>query len=323
MNMRKPGALSRRELVATSLVAGAMPALATAAERRERWAFAYFKNRDESRPGLRLAVSADGLTFEAVRGGEVIMVPGVGENRLLRDPCIVKDPKHPGFHMVWTTAWEGVTVGYARSPDLLDWGPQRALPVMADVPGTRNVWAPELIVDDTTNEFVVFWSSTVRGRFSDAAGTSEDGYNHRIFCTRTHDFGSFTPAQLLFDPGFSVIDATFHRSGGKLRLIFKDERLQPEHKWLQWCEARTPLGPFGPLSEPFTRSWVEGPTAFQRGGQTVVLFDSYRDNRFEAASTRDFRTWRDISAQVRLPAGASHGTVFPIDERVYQALRRA
>jgi hypothetical protein len=313
----------RRQLLGAALAASLLPCQPAAAARAERWAFGYFKNHDPDHPGLRLAVSADGLAFEPVRGGEPLMAPTVGENRLLRDPHILKDPKSPWFHMVWTTAWEGVTLGYARSRDLLNWEAQVAIPVMADVPDTRNVWAPETVFDTQSGEFVIFWSSTVRGRFSDAAGTSEDGYNHRIFCTRTRDFQNFTPAQLLFDPGYSVIDATFHRSGGKLRLIFKDERVKPERKWLQWCEAETPLGPFGPISQPFTRSWVEGPTAFQRGSETLVLFDSYRDNRFEAAATRDFKTWRDASAQVRLPAGASHGSVFPIDEGLYEALRRA
>lgn len=313
----------RRQLIGAALATGLLPRSATAAAGPARWAFCYFKSHDQLHQGLRLAISADGLAFDAVRGGEPIMVPSVGENRLLRDPHILKDPKEPWFHMVWTTAWEGVTVGYARSLDLLNWEAQVAIPVMADVPGTRNVWAPEIVFDAHRNEFVIFWSSTVRDRFSDATGTSEDGYNHRIFCTRTRDFRSYTPAQVLFDPGYSVIDATFHHSGGKLRLIFKDERLKPEHKWLQWCEAETPLGPFGPVSQPFTRSWVEGPAAFQRGSETIVLFDSYRDNRFEAAATRDFKTWRDASAQVRVPAGASHGSVFPIDDRLYEALRRA
>lgn len=320
--MSKPIHPERRQLLGAALAMGLLPRAFAAGERAEHWAFGYFKNRDEGQ-GLRLAVSADGLAFDPVRQGERVLVPSVGEHRLLRDPCIVKDPKGPWFHMVWTTAWESVTLGYARSLDLLNWEAQVAVPVMADLPGTRNVWAPELIYDPGRREFVIFWSSTVRGRFSDAAGTSEDDYNHRIFCTRTRDFQHFTPAQVLFDPGYSVIDATFHRSGGKLRLIFKDERLKPEHKWLQWCEAQTPLGPFGPVSEPFTRSWVEGPAALQRGDETIVLFDSYRDNRFEAAATRDFKTWRDLSAQLRLPEGASHGCVFPIDRPLYEALRRA
>lgn len=313
----------RRQLLGAALATSLLPRLALAAAGPERWAFCYFKSHDQHHPGLRLAVSADGLAFEAVRGGAPLMAPTVGENRLLRDPHILKDPKAPWFHMVWTTAWEGVTVGYARSRDLLHWEGQVAIPVMADVPGTRNVWAPEIEFDAQRGEFVIFWSSTVRGRFSDAAGTSEDGYNHRIFCTRTRDFQRFTPAQVLFDPGYSVIDASFHRSGGKLRMFFKDERLKPERKCLQWCEAETPLGPFGPISEPFTRAWVEGPAPYQRGDETVVLFDSYRDNRFEAAATRDFKTWRDASAQVRVPAGASHGSVFSIDDGLYEALRRA
>jgi len=43
----------------------------------------------------------------------------------------------------------------------------------------------------------------------DAGGTSEDQLNHRLYFTTTKDFVNLAPTKLLYDPGFSVIDATF------------------------------------------------------------------------------------------------------------------
>jgi beta-galactosidase len=64
-----------------------------------------------------------------------------------RDPCVVQAPDGT-FHMVWTTAWNGKTIGYASSKNLTNWSEQRAIPVMASEPGVKNCWAPEVAYDD-------------------------------------------------------------------------------------------------------------------------------------------------------------------------------
>jgi hypothetical protein len=136
----------------------------------------------------------------------------------MRDPCVVRGPDGT-FHMVWTSGWNEPTIGYASSRDLRTWTGQKAIPVMAHEPTVLNSWAPEVVYDAARGEFVIFWASTIPGRFPQTAGSSEEKYNHRIYGTTTKDFVTFTPTALFYDPGFSVIDATFLDTGAGRRLI--------------------------------------------------------------------------------------------------------
>jgi hypothetical protein len=293
------------------------------------YVFTYFRSDDDGRGGLRLALSRDGRRFGNVRGGEPLFAPKVGEKKLMRDPSIAQDPRSGLFHLVWTTDWFGKTIGHASSPDLVDWSPQQAIPVMEAFPKARNSWAPELIFDPAAEHWVILWSSSVDGAFPDDPGIpgmqvvrTPLQMNNRIYATTTTDFRSFSPTRLLFNPGFSVIDATFLRSGDKLYIFFKDERDNPTRKHIQWCEAASPLGPFGPLSEPITAAWAEGPSAVQMGDDIVVFFDRYLDKRYGAVATRDMVSWRNISAEISMPSGSSHGTIAPIDAAVFNRLAK-
>lgn len=281
--------------------------------------FAYFTTGKGEADGLKLAASDDGFTFRALAGGRSLLVPQVGETKLLRDPFLFRDGAT--FHLLWTTAWEGVTIGHATSSDLIHWSPQRALPVMATITGTRNCWAPEAIYDPAARHWMLFWSSTVTGRFSDTAGSSESGYNHRLWSITTTDFATFTPPQPLYDPGFSLIDGSFARApDGSLHLIVKDETLDPPRKWLRSAPAQSPAGPFGPLSPPFSPSWVEGPMTAQVGDALICYYDVYKEGRWGAAMTRDMVTWRDVSPRLTMPPGARHGSLLRVPRRIIAAL---
>ncbi|WP_121115681.1 glycoside hydrolase family 43 protein [Croceibacterium ferulae] len=273
--------------------------------------FSYFTSGRGEADGLRLAISTDGLTYRAVRNGAVLLAPEVGERRLMRDPFLLRGPNAGDpWHLLWTTAWEGVTLGHATSHDLINWSPQRAIPVMAGVPGAMNVWAPEMIWDARAGHFMLFWSSTVTGRFPETAGTSEDAWNHRLYYATTRDFRDVSPPQLLFDPGFSVIDGTFHDHPTLgLHLIVKDETLVPEKKHLRIASAASPTGPFGELSAPFSPDWVEGPATVQIGEWTYVVYDRYREGSWGAARSRDLVRWEDASAAISMPPEARHGTI--------------
>lgn len=277
--------------------------------------FAYFRADDEEdqSSGLRLAVSCDGTRFESVAGGRSLLQPQVGEQKILRDPCLFRGPA-PGapFHLVWTTGWRGTTLGHATSLDLMTWSPQQAVPVMADFPGTMNVWAPEGIWHPGLKSFVLFWSSTVPALFPKVSSRPRDGLDNRIFYTTTRDFRSFSRAKVLLDPGFNVIDATFLTGrGGRLHLVVKDERLDPLEKCLRIASAASPTGPFGPLSEALTEHWTEGPTALWLGDRYRIYFDAYRAKRYGAIDSVDLRQWTPVT-DLRMPIGARHGTVLPI-----------
>ncbi|WP_336971568.1 glycoside hydrolase family 43 protein [Sphingobium aromaticiconvertens] len=287
--------------------------------------FAYFATGKGEADGLRLAVSEDGFAFRPLAQGRSLLVPQVGEKKLMRDPFLFRgEGRNAPWHMVWTTAWEGVTIGHASSTDLIHWSPQQAIPVMASVPGTRNCWAPEAIYDVAMGRYQIFWSSTVEGRFPETAASSESDYNHRLWRTTTRDFRTFDPPNLLYDPGFSVIDGSFARGpDGSLYLIVKDETLKPLRKTLHVAKAEGPGGPFGPLSPALTEPWVEGPMTVNVKGRTICYYDVYREGRWGAMATSDFGTWEDVSGRLSMPAGARHGSLLWVSRATVDAIEAA
>src|SRR5262249_27252856 len=148
-------------------------------------------------------------------------------------------------------------------------------------------------------------------------------YNHRIYCTKTKDFESFSPAELFFDPGFEVIDATMLHDRDRFYLFFKDETLKPEpKKHLRIAAADSIEGPFKVISDPITPSWVEGPTVIKLDDSFLLYFDMYRQSRFGAMRSKDLKTWQDATADLQMPKGARHGTVFRVDRTIADRLIR-
>src|SRR5690348_17205269 len=94
--------------------------------------FSYFKGNGED--GLHFAYSTDGYKWNALRNDSSFLKPSAGKDKLMRDPCIIRDDKGV-FHMVWTVSWNEKGIGYATSTDLVNWSEQRYLPLMEKVAG--------------------------------------------------------------------------------------------------------------------------------------------------------------------------------------------
>lgn len=310
-------ALTNRTPVAYLRADAAVNTNPTASESRPAYLFSYFTNNGED--GLHLAWSRDGYKWAALNGGKSFLQPAVGESKLMRDPCLLRGPDGT-FHMVWTTAWQGRTIGHASSQDLINWSAQQAIPVMAHEPAAINCWAPEIVWDAKRSEFLIFWATTIPGRFPETAGTGDEKYNHRIYATTSKGFKSFTPTKLFYDPGFNVIDATILHVGGRFHLIVKDETLKPVKKNLRIASSGDIAGPYEHLSAPFTRIWVEGPSAIQIGDEFVVYFDAYRDRRYEAMRSTDLKNWQEVTSQISFPKGTKHGTALAVEAAVLQRL---
>jgi len=286
--------------------------------------FSYFIGNGAD--GLHLAASTDGYQWDALRGGASFLAPEIGKTPLMRDPCIARGPDGL-FHMVWTSGWNDTGIGYASSPDLVHWSPQRNLPVMAHEAGALNAWAPEIVHDARAGHFLILWSSTIPGRFpqTEAAGDAagEAKYNHRIYATTTKDFIRFTPTTLFYDPGFSVIDATFVQAFGQDWMIVKDETRHPPKKHLQVVPARSLAGPFGQPGAPITAPglWAEGPSALQVGDEILLYFDAYTSGHYSALRSRDMVNWEDVTQRMRFPPRMRHGTAFAAPLALVERLR--
>ncbi len=321
--------MSRLVIVTSLLIAdlfsvggsGLAQKVASAGVKQGPWLFVGFKKNGED--GVYYALSRDGFHWHLAHGGQPLNAPKeTGE--LMRDPFIQRGP-NGGFRMVWTWAWRSPTViGYSESTDLVHWTSHRSLAVMANEPTALNVWAPALYWEAGERRWLIFWSSTVPGRWPGPKPEKSE-LDHRIFAAYTKDFETFTPAKVYFDPGFDVIDATL-LAGRPHTLIFKDERETPLEKHLMTVDAPSMDGPWGNPSEPFTETWSEGPASIAVDGGTLVYYDHYRAPQhygavFSPALTDTGKpSWTDVTDKIDFPAGLRHGSFLQITEEEYQRL---
>jgi hypothetical protein len=108
-------------------------------------------------------------------------------------------------------------------------------------------------------------------------------------------------------------------------MFLKDETLHPEaRKDIRLAVADHALGPYVIQPAPVSKeNWVEGPTAFRAGQETIVLFDAYRRKQYEGVKSRDLKTWTGLGAELQMPPGARHGTVFAVPEKILKGLLAA
>ena len=257
----------------------------------EETAYVFTSFREPSTQGMQYLYSLDGLHWDTLPG--IWLAPKVGndttyvnawtgevqapkyypDERVMRDPSIVRGPDGT-FHLVWTTQWMGSRgFGYASSSDLIHWSEQRVIDVMADIP-TNNVWAPELFYDEEQRQFLIIWSSQIDPKDYTAADTLGTNGCHRMWYTTTRDFQTFSPAQRYYDPGFNSIDGYLLKRGVKdYVLVVKDNR-KPGFSNLFCVFSDSPYGPFHTFDNvpigttpttTFGRTYSEGPCAIPLG----------------------------------------------------------
>jgi len=191
--------------------------------------FCYFKGNGD---GLHYAFSEDGYYWKTLLNDTVMLKPTVAKDKLFRDPCIIRGVNGI-FHMVWTVSWNDRGIGYASSSDLIHWSGQQFIPVMPHEDSARNCWAPEITYEAKKKNYFIYWASTISGRFPQRDTAAESGYNHRIYYVTTKDFRTFSETRLLYDPGFSVIDASIVAEGKGYVMFLKNETRYPVEKFLR------------------------------------------------------------------------------------------
>ena len=283
--------------------------------------FASFRGNGED--GLHLAYSRDGLNWTALNNDESVLPPTVG-TKLMRDPTLIRGVD--GFHMVWTSGWQDNGIGVAHSQGLINWSDQQFVPVMQGYPSARNAWAPEITWDNDAQNYLIFWATTLPGTYPDTEAKADQGWDHRIYATRTADFKAYSDTELYYQPDFNVIDATITPVDNGYVMLVKDETRYPAAKRLHAAFSDSISGPWSLDSEAFSPDglWVEGPTILPltlNGEQGyMVYFDAYMNHQFGAMFTKDFKTWEDKTSSLNLPAGTRHGSVLGVTEAELQQL---
>lgn len=289
-------------------------------EKSETFLFSFFREPN-GQGGLQLATSTNGLNWTEIKAPSAtgFIKPEVG-GKLMRDPSLALGSDGT-FHMVWTTSWGRPPVfGYASSKDLIHWSEQQAIPVMEDAPDCKNVWAPELFYDAKNAEWIIFWASTVPGKFPETEKSGD--HNHRIYCVTTKDFKTFSKTKLFYDGGFNVIDATILEAKGKFYLVVKDETKDPVKKDLHLAVSDIAAGPYSKAGPAISGDWVEGPSAIQIGDEYYIYFDHYANPKYYGGiKSTDLEHWQNVSASMTFPKGFRHGTVLRVPSAVVNNLQ--
>lgn len=281
--------------------------------------FTYFKGNGED--GLHMAYSEDGYKWNTLKNDTSFLTPEVGKDKLMRDPCVIKGGDGL-YHMVWTVSWTDKGIGYASSKDLIHWSKQEFIPVMMHEEKARNTWAPEITYDEKAKTYMIYWASTIDGKFPETKSEEEKGYNHRIYYTTTKDFKKFSATKLLYEPGFNVIDASILKQDKGYVMFLKDETRNPVQKNLKVAYSKNLTGPYSAASKAITGDyWAEGPTAVKIDNKWVVYFDKYTQKKYGAVRETS-NGWEDISEQVSFPSGTRHGTVIQVSADEIATLKK-
>jgi len=285
------------------------------------WLFIGSKKSGET--GIYMALSKDGYNWAYVSDGKPI-VRQSERNELMLDPFVQRGPDGT-FQMVWTWSTSSPAIGYATSFDLLHWTKNRQLPLAASIPGALTARSPSVYYRDSKKDWLILWTSSVP-----SAGAGSPPVDRTYYSTTT-DFKKFAPAQVFFDPGYSVSDANLLGSGmpGLFYLIFTDERTNPLQKRIYAAEGPSMTGPWQRIGEPITAPWAEAPAPLQVADGLLLYY--YRTHNpqdttshdlqdYGAVFTKDMTHWNDESLRIHFPNGIHHGSFVHITTDEYNVL---
>ncbi|WP_261301757.1 family 43 glycosylhydrolase [Paenibacillus andongensis] len=287
--------------------------------------FSYFTgaNRPDAEQTY-FGLSQDGLHWDAMNGNDPVLTSHVG-TKGVRDQFIMRSPEGDKFYLVATdlriadTDWGSAQTSGSKSvviwesTDLVNWSNERLVKVATDDAG--NTWAPEVVYDDKTGEYVMFWASRV----------GSDNYaKQRIYISKTRDFYTFSKPEIWIERPVDVIDVDITKYNGTYYRFSKDET----HSNILIDTSDQLLGkPYNVLSSDSVgaQQGVEGPAIFKFNGENkwCLLLDNYGGGGYFPMVSTDIASgvFRKLDpSEYRLPPGPRHGTVMPITKAEYDAV---
>lgn len=317
----------------SAIPAGASETPAGQVEEPSAYLMAHFTGETPIGEQIYFAVSKDGLNWTDLNGAQPALVSELGEKGV-RDPSFVRSPDGATTYLLATdlriASKKGWGAAMARgstsivvweSSNLVDWSAPRLVDIAGSIPGAGCAWAPEAIYDAEAGDYFVYWTtiSPVNG-----------DRRARIYCSRTKDFRSFTPAELyIARPGRDIIDTQILRGEGAKRRFYRvscDGQITLE-------AADRLLGPWellGDLSHlGYTNKQLEGPILFQFNNrrQWGLFLDQYSSGRgylpFVSADLDDPRGFAvsDASGYNLGAARKRHGGILPVSLAEHDAIQ--
>ncbi|WP_040949052.1 glycoside hydrolase family 43 protein [Gorillibacterium massiliense] len=305
----------------------------------DAYLFVHFKEK-ETTDGEQVyfGLSTDGFNWETVNGGEPVLWSEKGEKGV-RDHTIVRT-KYGKFYILSTdlslagcfqskyrASWANISREGSKclvlweSDDLVHWSEQRMIPLGDEDFGC--LWAPDVLYDSVHDDYVLHWSSS---------HASNNFGNKAIYYTRTKDFTSFTPPQMLCRKDDSgIIDSAIYQEKGVYYRFIKSER-NPEGVILQKGNTLTGeyerIEAFDEEMAKLGSSAYEAPTAFKLpNGKWCLLLDYFgvrgEGQGYVPFVADDIASGRFIRSDesFHFPYRFKHGTVLPITIEEYNRIK--
>lgn len=306
------------------------------------------------------SISKDGLNWTDLNGGQAVLTSNIGESGL-RDHFIARAPEGDKYYMIatdlsiyhnegnWMNAGGSGSHGIVvwESDDLVNWSEPWIAEIAPENAGCT--WAPEFIYDESTGEYIVYWSATSIELNNDGS-IKQEYENHTIYYAKTRDFRTFTDAQVYHSGGVSdgkpvkIIDSTMIENEGTYYRYTKNEM----NGTIMIDKSASILGTFteidsAPLTttiqdaihdiDPDYETTVEGPIIFKMNktnesdpDRWCLMVDRYGEGLgyFPLITTdlNDPSTFTAPAASKYSMPGYRHGYVMPVTEKEYDALQR-
>lgn len=301
-----------------------------------KYLFAYFTGNTKNGQNVRFALSEDGYTFTALNNNEPVLTQTQGSGTsagYARDPYITRDPNGNGFYMVATdmdasgihSSWSGDSCVYVwHSTNLVDWTQIADFDFQSfggDFASVIRAWAPQIIWDSTTNQWMMYLSITM-------SVNNATEWNV-MYYTYTTDFQTFTtPQKFEFSTGVYTgrIDADIVSNNGTYYMYYKDESAAA----VMLATSDSLTGTYTPVktvSTTLSSNAVEGNAMYQLGNSDtwVMMLDEYSKGSFAYGTTTDFTNFTKYtgSTSANSALNARHGSVMQITTEEYNRLKTA
>ena len=210
----------------------------------EGYLFGHFVGEeDENSEQIYFAISDDGLNFKDMNCEKPVLISNVGEKGV-RDPYIYRSKEGDRFFLIATDLsiyhrggwfkneqgyYDASTTGSSylvlwESLDLVNWGEPKYIKVAPENAGMA--WAPEMIYNDETGEYIIFFSSSIMD-----PATKMKAKPNAIYYVATRDFFHFSDTKIFIDnqmdnatneKGREIIDTTVIKIGDYFYSASKD-----------------------------------------------------------------------------------------------------
>ena len=178
----------------------------------EGYLFGHFIGEgNENEEQIYFAVSDERLNFKDMNGKKPVLVSNIGEKGV-RDPYLYRSAEGDRFFLVATDLsiynrggwfineqgyYDASTTGSPylvvwESDDLVNWSEPRLINVAPANAGMA--WAPEIIYNDETGEYIIFFSSSIMN-----PKTKYKAKPNAIYYVATRDFVNFSDTRIFID----------------------------------------------------------------------------------------------------------------------------